>query len=89
MLKPNNATIKLFTTSEEDILEKLIKQDHAFRKLRALIDFDTLLQPYQDLNHRRLEVDGFVSIKTEVFLKAQCEKRLLLLFLQSDVQCIL
>lgn len=49
MLKPLNVTSKLFTTSEEEILEKLIKEDHAFRKLKSLIDFDVLLKPYQAL----------------------------------------
>ena len=33
MLKKENKTIKLFTSTEEEIIEKLVKEDHAFRKL--------------------------------------------------------
>jgi IS5 family transposase len=47
MLKPINATVKWVTTSEEEILEKMISNDHAFRKLKTLIDFDALLAPYR------------------------------------------
>jgi transposase len=44
-----NKTIKLVTTTEEEIMEKLIKDDHPFRKLNELIDFDELIYPYRAL----------------------------------------
>jgi transposase, IS5 family len=42
MLKPPPQTPVLFTTSEDDLLEKMIRPDHVFRRLNALLDFDAL-----------------------------------------------
>jgi len=33
MVKKENKTIKMFISREEEIMEKLVKEDHAFRKL--------------------------------------------------------
>lgn len=49
MLKKNDKTIKLFTSTEEEIIEKLVKEDHAFRKLNKIIDFEKLIIPYRKL----------------------------------------
>jgi len=44
-----NKTIKMVTTTEEEIMEKLICADHAFRKLNAIVDFEEIIAPYRDL----------------------------------------
>lgn len=49
MQPAQNKTIKMVTTTEEEIMEKLIKDDHPFRKLNELIDFDELIYPYRSL----------------------------------------
>jgi len=49
MVKEENRTLKLFTSTEEDIFEKLVKEDHAFRKLKKIIDFEELIAPYRKL----------------------------------------
>ena len=49
MLKKENKTIKLFTSTEEEIIEKLVREDHAFRKLNKIIDFEDLIIPYRKL----------------------------------------
>ena len=49
MVKQENKTIKLFTSTEEEIIEKIVKSDHAFRKLNAVIDFENLILPYRKL----------------------------------------
>ena len=49
MLKEENKTIKLFTSTEEEIIEKLVKEDHAFRKLNKIVDFKKLIIPYRKL----------------------------------------
>jgi transposase, IS5 family len=49
MVKIENKTIKMITTTEEEIIEKLIKTDHVFRKLNKVIDFEKLISPYREL----------------------------------------
>ena len=49
MLKTSLQSEKLFTSPEEEILEKLVKEDHVFRKLNAIVDFGKLLEPYTRL----------------------------------------
>jgi IS5 family transposase len=49
MLQSPPQTPVLFTTSEEVILEKMIRSDHAFRKLNDLLDFDALASPLRSL----------------------------------------
>lgn len=49
MLKQTEKTIKWFTTTEDEILEKLVNSNHVFRKLVKLIDFDKLTEPLKNL----------------------------------------
>lgn len=49
MVKKENKTLKLFTSTEEEIIEKMMREDHAFRKLKKLIDFEKLITPYRKL----------------------------------------
>ena len=39
----------MITTNEEEILEKLVRADHAFRKVRALVNFYDRVGPYYKL----------------------------------------
>lgn len=49
MLKQENTTPKLFTSSEEEIMENMVRENHAFRKLDKVLDFNRLLNPYRKL----------------------------------------
>jgi len=49
MVKIEPKTIKMITTTEEEIFEKLVKPDNVFRKLNELIDFEELIAPYRNL----------------------------------------
>lgn len=49
MVKEENKTLKLFTSTEEEIIEKMVKDDHAFRKLKQIINFEELVSPYRKL----------------------------------------
>ncbi len=49
MVKEENKTLKLFTSAEEEIIEKMVKEDHAFRKLKQIINFEELISPYRKL----------------------------------------
>jgi len=49
MVKTKEKTAKLFLTKEEEILEKMVREDHAFRKLKEVVDFDEILAPYYKL----------------------------------------
>lgn len=49
MVNQENKTLKLFTSTEEEIIEKMVKEDHAFRKLGKIIDFEKLISPYRKL----------------------------------------
>lgn len=67
MLKVKEKTIKMVLSKEEEMLEKLVKADHAFRKLNAIVDFETLLYPYRalysDLGKAGLDLEkGFKSL---------------------------
>lgn len=48
-MKIEKKGIKLFISKEEEIIEKIVKEDHAFRKLNTIIDFEKLVSPYQTL----------------------------------------
>lgn len=48
-MKHTNKTIKMITTNEEEILEKMISENHPFRKLNELINFKEILSPYYSL----------------------------------------
>ena len=45
-----NKTINMITTNEEEILEKLVREDHAFRKIKELVNFYDITSPYYALN---------------------------------------
>lgn len=49
MVKCENETNKLLIATEEEIFEKLVKKDHAFRKLNLVVNFEELIIPYRDL----------------------------------------
>lgn len=49
MMKIETAGVKLFTSTEEEIIEKIVKEDHAFRKLSKAIDFKKIVYPYRKL----------------------------------------
>lgn len=49
MVKRDNKTIKMITTNEEEILEKIVVQDHPFRKLNEIINFADIASPYYNL----------------------------------------
>lgn len=49
MLKYKKQHTKLFHTPEEKIMEKLVKDDHVFRKLNTIINFEKISDPFRDL----------------------------------------
>jgi len=49
MVKRENKTIKMITTNEEEILEKMVAKDHPFRKLNQIINFAEIVSPYYGL----------------------------------------
>jgi len=49
MVKKENKTIKMITTNEEEILEKLVKADDPFRKINKLVNFYNIVSPYYAL----------------------------------------
>lgn len=62
MVAQENKTLKLFTSTEEEIMEKLIKENHAFRKLNDIMDFEKLISPYRKL-YSNTGVEGIDVIK--------------------------
>lgn len=62
MVKIENKTIKLVTTTEEEIIEKLVKEDHAFRKLQQSVNFEELICPYREL-YSNIGAEGIDVIK--------------------------
>lgn len=62
MVKIENKTIKLVTTTEEEIIEKLVKEDHAFRKLQQSVNFEELISPYREL-YSSIGAEGIDIIK--------------------------
>lgn len=55
-------TIKMITTNEEEIMNKLVREDHAFRKLQQIINFEILISPYRKL-YSHIGVEGIDVIK--------------------------
>jgi len=49
MVSQEIKTVRWVTSTEEEMLEKLVKEDHAFRKLNEVIDFEDLVSPYRKL----------------------------------------
>lgn len=62
MMKIENAGVKLFTSAEEEIIEKIVKEDHAFRKLNKAIDFESIVFPYRKL-YSDMGAEGIISRK--------------------------
>jgi IS5 family transposase len=62
MVKIENKTIKMITTTEEEIIEKLVRKDHAFRKLRDVVNFEKLITPYREL-YSSIGAEGVDIIK--------------------------
>lgn len=68
MLKVKEKTVKMVLSKEEELLEKLVKDEHAFRKLNAVVDFETLLHPYRstlysDLGKAGIDIEkGFRAL---------------------------
>ncbi|MCX6799731.1 MAG: hypothetical protein NT091_01120, partial [Candidatus Falkowbacteria bacterium] len=49
MVKIEPKTIKMITTTEEELIEKMVDNNHAFRRLNNLINFEELISPYREL----------------------------------------
>ena len=49
MVSQEIKTVRWVTSTEEEIIEKLVRADHAFRKLNKIIDFEGLIIPYRKL----------------------------------------
>lgn len=49
MVKHDNKTVKWVTTTEEEIIEKMVDESHPFRKLNRLINFAEIISPYYQL----------------------------------------
>jgi IS5 family transposase len=49
MVNHENKTIKMITTNEEEILEKLVEKDNPFRKITELVNFYEIASPYYSL----------------------------------------
>lgn len=49
MVKRDNPTIRMITTNEEEILEKMVAKDQPFRKLNEIINFADIASPYYGL----------------------------------------
>lgn len=62
MVSQENKTLKLFTSAEEEIMEKLIKENHAFRKINNIMDFEKLISPYRKL-YSDMGAEGIDVIK--------------------------
>lgn len=62
MIKITPQNPKLLLTTEEKILEKLIKENHPFRKLNNIIDFEALITPYRNL-YSDIGTEGIDIIK--------------------------
>lgn len=62
MVKIEPKTIKMITTTEEEIIEKMVDKNHAFRKLSKVVDFETLISPYREL-YSSIGAEGVDVIK--------------------------
>jgi len=49
MVKIEPKTIKMITTTEEELIEKMVSEKHAFRKLSSVVNFEELISPYREL----------------------------------------
>jgi len=62
MVKTKEKTAKMFLTIEEKIIEQLVKEDHAFRKLNKIVNFEEILDPYYKL-YSNIGVEGIDIVK--------------------------
>lgn len=62
MVNCSNKTVQWLTTTEEEIIEKMIDKNHAFRKLNEIIDFEALVSPYRKL-YSSIGAEGVDVIK--------------------------
>lgn len=62
MVKHEPKTIKMITTNEEEILEKLVKEDNPFRKINELVNFYEIVSPYYQL-YSHIGVPGIDIVK--------------------------
>ena len=49
MLKLKEKTESLISSPQEELLEKLVRKDHAFRTLNNVLNFTNLFTPYRSL----------------------------------------
>ena len=54
MVKKENKTIKMITTNEEEILEKMVKEDNVFRKINDLVNFYEIDSAWCEAHEARL-----------------------------------
>lgn len=66
MLKTKEKTQTLVHSPQEEMLEKLVKKDHAFRTLNTVLNFEKLFEPYRSLYSHT----GTAGIDVEKGLKA-------------------
>lgn len=52
----------MITTNEEEILEKLVSEDHAFRKINELVNFYDIISPYYNL-YSKIGAQGIDIVK--------------------------
>ena len=62
MVKIEPKTIKMITTTEEELIEKMVSEKHAFRKLNNVVDFEELISPYREL-YSSIGAEGIDVIK--------------------------
>lgn len=62
MVNYTNKTVKWLTTTEEEIIEKMVSEKHAFRKLNGIINFEVLISPYREL-YSSIGAEGVDVIK--------------------------
>jgi len=62
MVKSENKTVKWVTTTEEEIIEKMVRSDHPFRQLSQIINFAEIISPYYIL-YSDLGKEGIDIIK--------------------------
>ena len=65
MLQPNNKTKPFLLQTEEQIFNKIIEPSHPFRKLKEIIDFETLVAPLHSL-YSNLGTAGIARLEVPV-----------------------
>lgn len=67
MQTPSNKSGKLLLTTEEELFNRIVDEKHPFRRLTAIIDFPTLIDPlralYSTLGQTGIDIEkGFKSL---------------------------